>query len=106
MGDATAISLENLDAQVEGKSLLLNRARQLVLAHGWNTTSYQILNPGIRRWFSDRADAVIGFDAAARVRVVAGAPVCASERLEEIAGDFERDAGRNKERVCYFAAES
>ena len=28
----------------------LERARQLVLAYGWNSTSYQILAPGIERW--------------------------------------------------------
>lgn len=106
MGDATAISLESFEAQVKNESLPLNRARWIVLAYGWNTTSYQILNPGIRRWFSARTDAVVGFVAAVGVRVVAGAPVCARERLEEVAGDFEGDAGQNSERVCYFAAES
>ena len=106
MSDATAVSLESFKAQVEDESLPLNRARRIVLAHGWNTTSYQILNPGIGRWFAARADAVVGYVAAARVRVVAGAPVCASGRLEEVAGEFERDAGQSGERVCYFAAES
>ena len=106
MSETTAFSLESFGAQLEGESLPLSRARRIVLAQGWNTTSYQILNPGIRRWFSAENDAVVGFDAAARVRVVAGAPVCAKARLADIAGDFERDAERNSERVCYFAAES
>jgi phosphatidylglycerol lysyltransferase len=107
MSKGTAISLGDFDARMPpAESVPLSRARQIVLAHGWNTTSYQILNPGIKRWFSKAGDAVIGFDAAVGVRVVAGAPVCAPTRLEEIAGDFESDAARNNERVCYFAAES
>jgi len=102
----TAVSPEAFDVQAPPKNLPLERARQIVLTHGWNTTSYQILNPGIRRWFSAANDAVIGFDTALGVRVVAGAPVAAAERLKEIAGEFESAAARNGERVCYFAAES
>ena len=27
------------------------RARDLVMKHGWNTTCFQIVNPGIEYWF-------------------------------------------------------
>jgi hypothetical protein len=27
-------------------------ARELVMTYGWNTTAYQILNPGLRHWFA------------------------------------------------------
>lgn len=77
-----------------------------MLAHGWNSTSYQILNPGIGHWFSRLNDAVTGFVACRGVRVVAGAPVCAAERLGEVVGEFERDAAGAGERVCYFCAEA
>ena len=89
------------------KSNLAEReaARQVVLAHGWNSTSYQIINPGIRRWFAAEKDAVVGFVARNKVRVVAGAPVCAAEDLREVAAEFERDARAAGERVCYFCAE-
>lgn len=83
----------------------LEQTRRLVLAYGWNSTSYQILNPGIRRWFSKKYDAVVGFAACSGVRVVAGSPVCAVERLPEIVAEFELDAARNNETVCYFCAE-
>ncbi|MFP5356370.1 MAG: hypothetical protein ACLGIK_14675 [Gemmatimonadota bacterium] len=36
-------------------------ARTLVLRHGWNAVAYQILNPGMRRWFSQDGDAVAGY---------------------------------------------
>ena len=80
------------------------KARDLILAHGWNSTSYQILNPGISRWFSK--DAVVGFVSSKGVRVGVGAPVCPLDDLPAVAAEFERDAARNSERVCYFAAES
>jgi|KBSSwiStaDraftv2_1062776.scaffolds.fasta_scaffold24940_5 phosphatidylglycerol lysyltransferase len=82
------------------------RARKIVLAHGWNSTSFQIINPGIRRWFSALGDAVVGYVTSAGVRVVAGAPVCSKDRLAAVAIEFEADADANNERVCYFCAES
>jgi phosphatidylglycerol lysyltransferase len=88
-----------------GVSPAIARARRIVLAFGWNSTSYQILNPGIKRWFAAADDAVAGFAAAVGVRVVAGAPVCAFERLQDVAAEFERDAEMAGERVCYFCAE-
>jgi len=81
------------------------RARQLVLAHGWNSTSFQIVNPGIERWFAGRGDAVVGYVTGANVRVVAGAPVCERERLSEVAAEFEANAREANQRVCYFCAE-
>lgn len=80
------------------------RARALVLAHGWNAVAYQILNPGIRHWFAAAGDAVVGYAVAARTRVVAGAPVCAADRLADVAAEFAADARRGGQRVVYFGA--
>lgn len=87
------------------KSSELAKAREIVLAHGWNSTSYQIINPGIKHWFSAAGDAVIGFVSSGGIRVVVGAPVCAESRLPEVAAEFEYDAARKNESVCYFCAE-
>jgi phosphatidylglycerol lysyltransferase len=76
-----------------------------VLAHGWNATAYQIVNPGIAHWFSARDDAVVGYTDRSGVRVVAGAPVCAPERLAEVAAEFEGEASGAGMAVCYFGAE-
>lgn len=81
------------------------RARELVLAHGWNSTSFQIVNPGIKRWFSDKGDAVVGYVSTSGVRVVVGAPVCADERLREVAAEFEADSESAGQQICYFGAE-
>jgi len=84
----------------------VRRARDLVIAHGWNATAYQIVNPGIAHWFSGTGDAVVGYVRHAGVRIVAGAPVCAEARLAEVAAEFERDAARAGHGVCYFGAEA
>jgi phosphatidylglycerol lysyltransferase len=81
-------------------------ARKLILAYGWNSTSYQIINPGIRHWFSAKQDSVVGFVTANRIRVVVGAPVCEKERLSEIVAEFEQDAANKGEKVCYVCAEA
>ncbi|MFZ1731009.1 MAG: DUF2156 domain-containing protein [Bacteroidota bacterium] len=81
----------------------LQLALDLVLQYGWNATSYQILNPGIEHWFSERGDAVIGYVRHYGVRVVAGAPVCPTDRLAAVVAEFEA-AGR-RSAVCYFGAE-
>jgi phosphatidylglycerol lysyltransferase len=80
------------------------RARELVYCYGWNATSYQILNPGIRYRFSPDGEAVVGYVRRKGVRIVAGAPVCAMDRLPEVIAEFEEDAARLGDRVCYFAA--
>jgi len=82
------------------------RARDLVLAYGWNSTSFQIVNPGIKRWFSVDGEAVVGYVPAGGFRIVAGAPVCEQARLTEIVERFESDARAAGEKVCYFCAET
>jgi len=84
----------------------LRQARELVLRYGWNATAYQIINPGIELWFSPICEAVVGFVRAHDTLVVAGAPVCAPERLADVATEFEEAARRDGKRVCYFGAEA
>ncbi|HWD98737.1 MAG TPA: DUF2156 domain-containing protein [Bryobacteraceae bacterium] len=79
-------------------------ALELVLAHSWNPIAYQILNPGMRHWFSRASDAVVGYVACNRVRVVAGAPICRPTIVRQVAEEFEDDAARLREKVCYFHA--
>jgi phosphatidylglycerol lysyltransferase len=84
----------------------VKRARDLVLQHGWNATSYQIVNPGIRHWFSSAGDAVVGYVPYAGFRVVAGAPICSAERVSDVVAEFEDNANSAKHKVCYFGAEA
>lgn len=81
-----------------------SRARELVLRYGWNPAAYQILNPGLRLWFSSRHDAVAGFVDFARVRVVAGAPVCTLDRLPAVSAELRSAAEQERKRTLYFGA--
>ena len=82
------------------------RARAIVLAHGWNATAYQIVNPGISHWFSKADDAVVGFVRSAGYRIVAGAPVCMVDRLASVVREFEKHSSDDGDDVCYFGAEA
>lgn len=77
-------------------------ARELVREYGWNTTCWQILNPGIQLWFSADRRAVVGYVRAGSYFVVAGAPVCEAARLRETISEWESWADC---RICYFGAE-
>lgn len=106
--DGAVVAISNVKEKCESQKrpIQLDEARRIVLAHGWNSTSYQILNPGIRHWFAVANEAVIGFVSCSGVWVVAGAPICAEDSLKEVAAEFEREAATENNRVCYFCAES
>jgi len=83
----------------------LTAARRLILEHGWNATAYQILNPGIQRWFTSSADGVVGYVEHSGHWVVAGSPICSRDRLPEVVEELERAGRRARRRICYFAAD-
>jgi len=78
----------------------LERAHELVERYGWNTTCYQILNPGISHWFGP--ESVVGYVCKAGVTIVAGAPICPADQLAGVQAEFEKALGP---RICYFGAE-
>jgi phosphatidylglycerol lysyltransferase len=77
-----------------------------VLKHGWNTTCFQIVNPGIEYWFGGDGESVVGYVTSGKTRVVAGAPVCSETSLPAVAAAFENDARQHGLNVCYFGAEA
>ncbi len=91
-------------SQDEESSILI-RVRDLVLKHGWNSTCFQIVNPGIEYWFGASAESVVGYVLSGHTRVVAGAPVCRKEDLPAVTAEFELDAQSSAQSVCYFGAE-
>lgn len=80
------------------------RARELVIAYGWNSTVYQLLNPGMQLWFSVQGDAVVGYVESGGFRVVAAAPVCSDARFADVVDEFESNSRAAGLCVCYFAA--
>src|SRR5271163_1516732 len=91
---------------MSGRKLTMSypSARELVMTYGWNTTAYQILNPGLQHWYAHDAPAVVAYIRRSDVMLVAGAPVCAAEALEPVVKDFERFAAEAGCRVCYVCA--
>jgi phosphatidylglycerol lysyltransferase len=79
-------------------------ARDLVMIYGWNTTAYQILNPGLQHWYAPNEPAVVAYIRRQNVLLVAGAPVCAADALGSVAAAFERFARDQGCRVCYVCA--
>jgi len=82
-----------------------SRARELVVRYGWNSTCYQILNPGIDLWFASSGRAVVGYVVRKGVRVVAGAPVCSENDLDKVVDEWEEVCLQARHKVCYFGAE-
>src|SRR5689334_16472136 len=84
-------------------ALVRRRVHALLQRHGWNATSFQVLEPGFRYWIDDGA--CVAYIDTGAAWVAAGAPITDPERLAEVAARFSaaaRDAGR---RVSFFATE-
>ena len=82
----------------------IDLTRRLVMRFGWNTTCYQVVNPGIERWFANEGDAMVGFVSKKGRRVVAGAPICALDRLPSVIEEWR--SARPEWPACYFGAEA
>ena len=80
------------------------RARELALRFGWNAMAYQVVNDGILHWFSAADDAVVGYVRTHRRCIVAGAPICAADRLDAVIAEWESFAASLQCRACYFGA--
>ena len=83
---------------------LRNRVLALVRQHGWNATSFQLLEPGFRYWFADD-DSCVAYVDTGRAWVAAGAPLCARNRLAELAARFATEATQRQRRTAFFAVE-
>ncbi|MHB2017678.1 MAG: phosphatidylglycerol lysyltransferase domain-containing protein [Candidatus Xenobia bacterium] len=79
---------------------------RLLRRYGWNTTSFQVLEPGYCYWISPDGDAAVAYVDTGAFWLGAGAPVCDEERLAEIAYAFRRDAEAAGRKVAFFGAGS
>lgn len=80
------------------------RVLALLQRHGWNTTSFQVLEPGYRYWFGD--DACVAYFDTGRSWVAAGAPITARDRLAEVATQFIAAARAARRRAIFFGVEA
>lgn len=81
------------------------RVLELIQRHGYNSTSFQILEPGFRYWV-DGDDACVGYVDTGAAWVVAGAPIAPAERVAEVAARFVAAARAQGRRVCCFGTET
>ncbi|MCC2671892.1 MAG: hypothetical protein K0Q72_4363 [Armatimonadetes bacterium] len=82
-----------------------DRALALIKRYGWNATSFQALEPGLRYWFAPADDACVAYADTGRAWVAAGAPLGAEERFPEIVAAFLAAAAQARRRACFFGTE-
>src|SRR4051812_22155362 len=80
------------------------RVMALLKRHGWNTTSFQVLEPGFQYWF-DGDDACVAYVDTGKAWVAAGAPLAAFEHMHDHAQRFIDAARACGRRACFFAVE-
>ncbi len=83
----------------------------LVRRHGWNATSFQVLQPGFHYFFDGEGDGdgdagCVAYVDTGRAWVAAGAPLCAPDRLGIVAGRFLAAARAAGRRPCFFGTEA
>jgi phosphatidylglycerol lysyltransferase len=80
------------------------RVLSLLKSHGWNATSFQILEEGFRYWF-DGDEACVAYVDTGSAWVVAGTPVAVRDHVGEVALRFVDAAKVRGKRVCFFGTE-
>lgn len=78
---------------------------ELLRRFGWNTTSFQVLEPDFRYWF-DGDGACVAYVDTGGAWVAAGGPLASEDRLGEVARAFVEEARRRGRRAVFFAVES
>ena len=79
------------------------RVLELLRAFGWNATSFQVLEPGLRYWFAEQG--CVAYVDTGRAWVAAGAPLAADEQMAPVAEAFVQAARRTGRRAVFFATE-
>lgn len=78
------------------------RALTLIQEYGWNSTSFQSLEPFFEYWFDPSGVGVVAYYRAWGTWVVAGAPICPLDHITECAMSFVAAAKEAGYRVCFF----
>jgi phosphatidylglycerol lysyltransferase len=82
-----------------------DRVLAVLRGHGHDTTSFQTLEPGLEYWFDEADSACVAYADTGGAYVVAGAPIAAPERENEVAARFLAFARERGKRVRFFALE-
>jgi phosphatidylglycerol lysyltransferase len=81
------------------------RVLSLLRRHGWNSTSFQVLEEGFRYAFDDEADACVAYVQTGGAWVVAGTPIAEPDVWGRVVERFLAKARDAKRRVAFFAVE-
>jgi phosphatidylglycerol lysyltransferase len=91
---------------VSGGDPVRDRVLALLRRHGWNATSFQILEDGFQYWFPEGDDdACVAYVDTGWAWVAAGSPVAATARLGTVAAAFTAAAASAGRRASFFATE-
>ncbi len=77
----------------------------LLREHGWNATSFQVLEEGFAYAFPDTADACVAYVDTGQAWVVAGSPIAAPAAFASVTDWFVARARSARRRVAFFAVE-
>ena len=77
----------------------------LLQRHGWNATSFQVLEPSFRYWF-DGDDACVAYVETRDAWVAAGGPIAAEGQLAAVAERFVAAARARGKGACFFGTEA
>lgn len=81
------------------------RLLDLLRRHGWNSTSFQVIEPDCHYWFDLESDAAVAYLDTGAAWVVAGAPIAPIDRCGEVTERFAGEAKRHGKRIVFFATE-
>jgi phosphatidylglycerol lysyltransferase len=80
------------------------RVLSLLRAHGFNRTSFQVLEPGFSYWFCP--EGCVAYADTGGAWVAAGAPIASTAALASVARAFAAAARAAGRRACFFAVET
>jgi len=82
------------------------RVLELIRRHGWNATSFQVLEPGYRYWFAPTGgDACVAYVDTGCTWVAAGAPIAAEAQLATVTAAFSAAAAKARRKAVFFGVE-
>ncbi|MEY2936187.1 MAG: hypothetical protein RL033_6936 [Pseudomonadota bacterium] len=79
------------------------RVLALLRAFGWNATSFQLLEPGLRYWFHEHG--CVAYVDTGRAWVAGGAPLAPEHQLRNVAEAFVQAARAERRSALFFATE-
>ncbi len=84
----------------------IQTVQDLLARYGSNTTSFQVLEPGLEYWFSTVNDACVAYADTGRAWVAAGAPIAPHDRVTAVMHEFLAAARASDRRARFFALET